>query len=202
MTVAGQPATNYTYDNANRLTRIVRESTTTKFAYDNANRRVSLTAANGVGTTYGYDSASELTGLTYALGSTTLGNLTYAYDPAGRRSGIGGSFARTGLPKALASASYNADNQLVQWGSTALTYDLNGNLTNDGVNGYSWNARNQLASINSGATASFFYDGFARRQTKMIGGGTTNFLYDGINPVQELNRDCSDGESARRPEYR
>ncbi len=186
MTVAGQPPVSYSYDNANRLTQITQGTSTVSFTYDNANRRTLLTLANSVTATYSYDAASELTGLTYKLGTTVLGNLTYSYDADGRRTSVGGSYARTGLPQAVASASYNADNQLTQWGSSNLTYDLNGNLTNDGANTYSWNARNQLASINAGATASFQYDAFGRRQAKTIGGASTSFVYDRVNPVQEL----------------
>jgi hypothetical protein len=39
----------------------------------------------GVAMNYSYDAASKLTGITYMLGSNTLGALTYAYDLAGRR---------------------------------------------------------------------------------------------------------------------
>ena len=166
---------------------VTQGSSKVTLAYDKANRRTALTLANGVTTSYSYDHSSELTGLTYTLGSTTLGNLSYTYDADGRRNSIGGSYARTGLPAAVSSASYNQDNQLTQWGSTTLTYDLNGNMTNDGTNTYTWNARNQLASINSGTTASFLYDAFNRRQTKTIFGNSTSFLYDRINPVQELS---------------
>src|SRR2546425_3504276 len=104
---------------------------------------------------------------------------------------MNGSFARTGLPLALSSAMYNANNQLTQWGTAALTYDLNGNLTGDGVNNYSWDARNQLASITAasgGATiGTFQYDAFGRRASKAVLGTTTGFLYDGVNAVQELS---------------
>jgi YD repeat-containing protein len=118
------------------------------------------------------DAASELTGITYMLGSNTLGALTYAYDLAGRRTVVGGSYARTGTPQAVTSASYNANNQLTIWKGTNLTYDMNGNLTSDGTNTYTWNARNQLVSISGGVTASFQYDPFGRRVSKTIGGTT------------------------------
>jgi RHS repeat-associated protein len=36
-------------------------------------------------------------------------------------------------------------------------------------------------------TATFAYDAFGRRMHKAISGTTTQFLYDGLNPVQELN---------------
>jgi YD repeat-containing protein len=66
-----------------------------------------------------------------------------------------------------------------------LTYDLNGNLASDGTTTYSWNARNQLAGLSGGTSASFAYDGAGRRRSKTIGGTTTKFLYDGLNFVQE-----------------
>ena len=53
---------------------------------------------------------------------------------------------------------------------------------------YSWNARNQLVGI-SGPTvsANFVYDGIGRREKKTINGSLTEFLYDGVNPVQETS---------------
>jgi hypothetical protein len=30
-----------------------------------------------------------------------------------------------------------------------LSYDLNGNMLSDGTNAFTWNARNQVASLNS-----------------------------------------------------
>ncbi|HKQ05777.1 MAG TPA: hypothetical protein VJ464_11640 [Blastocatellia bacterium] len=59
----------------------------------------------------------------------------------------GGSFARTNLPQAVSTTSYNAANHQTAFGSQTLTYDLNGNLTSDGVNTYTWNARDQLVAI-------------------------------------------------------
>jgi RHS repeat-associated protein len=183
MTVAGQPTVNYTYDDANRLTQITQDTATVSFAYDNANRRTSVTLPNSIVQSYTYDAASRVTGITYTLGQTTLGNLTYTYDAAGNRTQIGGSWARTGLPQAVASATYNAANQLTNWAGTTLIYDDNGNLTDDGTNTYTWDARNRLASMTG---ASFTYDPLGRRTTKTVNGTTTDFLYDRQNPIQEL----------------
>ncbi len=87
---------------------------------------------------------------------------------------------------AISSAVYNANNQLTQWGSTQMTYDLNGNTLNDGTNAYVWDARNRLVSANSGG-ATYAYDPLGRRVSKTLLSTATNFLYDGPNPVQELN---------------
>ncbi len=187
MTVQGQPSVSYTYDNGNRLTQISQGTTAVSFAYDADNRRTVLTLPNGITGGYSYDQDSRITGLTYALGSNTLGNLTYAYDANGRRTQVGGTFAQTNLPQAVTAASYDAANELLQWGSSALAYDSNGNLVNDGQNQYTWNARNQLASMSGSTTAAFQYDAYGRRINKTIAGATTGFLYDRANATQELS---------------
>jgi len=81
-------------------------------------------------------------------------------------------------------AIYNANNQLTQWGTVIPTYDKNGNTLSDGMNTYSWDARNRLQSANNNG-AVFSYDPLGRRVSKTIQTTTTNFPYDGMNAVQE-----------------
>jgi RHS repeat-associated protein len=190
MTVVGQPQVTYTYDNANRLTTIVQGTSTVTIAYDDADRRTSVTYPNTNKVEYLYNVASELTTVTYKKGTTTLGTLTYTYDVAGNRIKTGGTFARSGLPPALSTVNYNANNQQTVFGSNVITYDLNGNLATvteaSVTTTYTWNARNQLTGIsNLGFAATFAYDSFGRRTGKTINATTTNFVYDGLNPVQE-----------------
>jgi RHS repeat-associated protein len=185
MSVPNQTQINYAYDNADRLTSITQGTSVVSFAYDSTGRRTSHTLPNGIVTEYGYDAASRLTSLTYKLGGTTLGTLTYTYNDGGERRAVGGTWARTGQPAALASATYNAANHQLAFGGQTLTYDLNGNLTTDGTNTYTWNARNQLSAITGPTAASFGYDGLGRRRQKTIAGTTTSFLYDGLDSVQE-----------------
>lgn len=185
MQVAGQSQVSYAYDNANRLTQVAQGSATTSLGYDVASRRTSLTLPNGIVVSYAYDNASQLSSLTYSFGSTVLGNLTYGYDLAGRRTAVAGSMAAVNLPSAVSTTSYNANNQLTQWGTASLYYDANGNMTSDGTNSYTWDSRNHLASMNFAANT-FEYDPFGRRIGKTIGSLTTNYLYDGINVAQEL----------------
>ncbi len=129
-----------------------------------------------------------MSGITYTAGSTQLGNLTYSYDADGRRTATSGSLAAVSLPAALSSATYNAGNEQTKFGGTSLSYDSAGQLTGDGTNTYTWDARHHLTQIAQGktTTASFVYDAFGRRASKTISGATTQFLYDGLNPVQEL----------------
>jgi RHS repeat-associated protein len=186
MSVSGQSQISYGFDNASRLTSITQGSASVSFGYDNDGRRVSLVLPNSITANYAYDAASELEQILYQGGSLTPANLVYSYDLAGRRIGISGTLASTQLPSAVSSASYNANNQLTQWGSTTMSYDLNGSTLNDGTNSYSWDARNRLISADSGGAA-FAYDPLGRRTEKTLLGTNTSFLYDGANPVQELN---------------
>jgi YD repeat-containing protein len=191
MTVPGQAQVVYTYDNANRLTQITQGSSIVQFGYDNANRRTSLTLPNGILVEYGYDAASRVTGITYKQnGTTVIGNLTYEYDKAGNRTKVGGSWGRTGMPEPATTTNYDANNRQLTFGDKTLAYDDNGNLQSitdsNGTTLFSWNVRNQLIGISGpNVNASFVYDGLGRREAKTINGSLTEFLYDGLNPVQE-----------------
>ena len=183
LSITGQTTVDYAYDDANRLTSITRGGDTIELNYDNASRRTSMSMPDGTGVIYGYDADSRLTSVTYTKngdGGPAIGTLTYAYDAAGHLVSKGGTLASTLLPAAVASATYNADNQLTLWGSQGFLYDLNGNMTADGTNAYSWNVRNQLVALTpDGGTANTFgYDAFGRRQKKVINGTETDFLFD------------------------
>lgn len=188
MTIAGQQTVNYSYDNADRLTQITQGSGTVILNYDAGGKRTSITLPNNTKMEYIYNAAAQVTEITYKKGVNVIGNLTYEYDFAGRITKIGGSFARTKQVSALNLATYNDANQQIVFGGSTLTYDNNGNLTSDGTRTYTWNARNQLTGISGPSlTATFQYDGLGRRRSKTINGNSTSFLYDGLNPVQELS---------------
>ncbi|CAJ3476360.1 RHS repeat-associated core domain protein [Burkholderia pseudomallei] len=189
MTAAAQATANYTFDNANRLTAITQGSETVQLAYDADNRRTTLTLPNGITANYGYDNASELTGLTYTQSNgSAVGSLAYGYDADGRIISKSGTFATDVLPTATTQpATFDLNDRKTSFNGQALTYDANGNLTSDGTNTYSWNARNQLTQISQGGNAqlSFSYDALGRRISKTVQGTATQFLYDGNNAVQE-----------------
>jgi len=77
-----------------------------------------------------------------------------------------------------------------------MTYDENGNLislTNScGTITYTWYARNRLVGIEGydamchTLSASFKYDALGRRIEKTINGRTIQYLYDGLDIVQEI----------------
>ncbi len=74
---------------------------------------------------------------------------------------------------------------------TALsTYDANGNTLSDpSGKSYSWDFNNHLtqAIVPGVGTTTFRYDPFGRRIQKSGPSGTTNFLYDGKNLLEEMD---------------
>jgi RHS repeat-associated protein len=137
-------------------------------------------------TTYTYDAVSRLASLAYSLDGNSLGDFVYSYDSLGRMVQTNGSFASTFVPQPVTSNAYDLANQLNVSGQTSYSYDANGNLLTDGTNTYTWDARNHLASISGANAASFVYDAFGRRISKTINGVTTQYNYDGDNPIQEI----------------
>lgn len=190
MAAGAQAVANYTYDNANNLKAITQGSESVGIVYDSANRRKTLTLPNGVVVSYTFDNANQLTGLGYAQnGTTTLGNLAYQYDNDGRRTSKTGTFATDLQPTPTTqNSAFDANNRITSFNGATLQYDADGNLTNDGTNTYTWNARNQLTQVSQNGVAqlSYAYDAMGRRTSKAVQGGTpTQFLYDGAKAVQE-----------------
>ncbi|WP_413933897.1 RHS repeat domain-containing protein, partial [Nitrospira sp. BLG_1] len=191
MVANGQQPVTYGYDAASRLTQVAQGSLTVGLGYDNANRRTSLTYPNGTSTSYVYDVASRLTNINHLGPSGIIEALTYQYDAAGNRTSLTRNNAAASLlPAAVASATYDVANEQTAFAGATLTYDSNGNLTNDGTNTYVWDARNRLASISGGATASFNYDALGRRVHKTrstpLPAVSTTFLYDGNDIAAEI----------------
>jgi RHS repeat-associated protein len=81
----------------------------------------------------------------------------------------------------------------IEW---QMTYDENGNLTSItnscGTTVYTWDARNRLVGMEgfdedcNPLSASFKYDALGRRIEKTINGRTIEYLYDGLDIVQEI----------------
>jgi RHS repeat-associated protein len=190
MTAPGQPPVMYSYDPASRLTAITQASQLVELEYDATGRRTKLTLPNQVSTEYQYDPGSRLTALLYGNAVGPLGDLTYQYDSAGNRTGVGGSFARTLLPAPVDSASYDAANRQLVFGPTRLTFDANGSLLTVtepwGVTSFTWDARNRLqAATTPFSSATFVYDPRDRRSTRAVDGVTTRYLYDGIDAIED-----------------
>jgi RHS repeat-associated protein len=187
MTVPNQATVGYAYNADNQPVQITQGATTVKVGYNADSLPVSLTLPDGVTQTTGYNADLEPTAISYKDGGTQVGNLTYTYNPDSLVASLGGSLADAALPPQIASAVYNADDELTSQNGTSYTYDHDGNLTSDGTNSYTWNARGEMSGISGATTATFAYDPFGRQASSSVAGSTTSYLYDGPQMVEELS---------------
>jgi RHS repeat-associated protein len=176
--------TNYSYDSVSRLLSVLHQAGSTtldgaSYGYDFAGNRTSKTNyLNGIAENYGYDAIYQLLQVTQGGGTTE----SYTYDAVGNRlSSLG-----------VNPYSYNTSNELTSTPSGSYTYDANGNtLTDASGKSYTWDFENRLTQAvvpgSNGGTTTFKYDPFGRRIQKSGPLGTTNYLYDGANVVEEVD---------------
>ena len=112
------------------------------------------------------------------------GNFTsYEYDAAGNRL----AERVPGLPPTLYTP--NALNEYADVGGTALAYDLNGNLLDDGQFRYRYNYRNQLVGVLDAATGAdvskLWYDTLGQLIAVEANGQPTVLINDGPHVVEE-----------------
>ncbi|QLC90859.1 DNRLRE domain-containing protein [Priestia megaterium] len=162
------------------------------YKYDENGNRTEITSYKEDGTTdkttsYVYDSLNQL--LKETLPNGTIKE--YTYDGYGNRASV--TVTESGKSPVQTKAEFNTGNQLIKFGNDAITYDKNGNRTEDGQYTYTWNAANQLTSITkkgeTKAFATYKYDDDNRRIEKEVNGVITRFYYDGdsINLIYETD---------------
>jgi RHS repeat-associated protein len=180
-TLANGAVATYTHNALGQTTELLNQingSTISDFsslAHDGVGNLTSITASipgatSLSGTTgFGYDSKNQLTQET----STRNGSFTdnFAYDAAGNPTTF------KGITK-----SYNSNNQ--QTGS-GFAHDDNGNPTTYGSTTLTFDPENRMTAFGTAITAGYTGDGL--RGWKQDSTATTYFLYDGINPVAELD---------------
>jgi RHS repeat-associated protein len=117
---------------------------------------------------YAYDPLNRLVTMTGSGGVCT--GLTWTYDAWGNRTAqtrnSGTCFNGTAVPL--------ANNQL-----SGYTYDIAGNLLNDGTHSYTYNAENRIIKVDGGTTASYQYDAWGKRIRKTASAiGNLDYIYD------------------------
>jgi hypothetical protein len=124
---------------------------------------------------WNYDGIYRLTNETISSDpGNNNGSSSYTLDPVGNRLA-----ENTTLP-GLSSGSfgYNADDEV-----NTETYDNNGNTTRlANGNAFAYDAESRLTSMSGGAV-SIVYDGDGNRVAKTVGGVTTQYLVDDLNPT-------------------
>jgi RHS repeat-associated protein len=191
MTRPNGVTTNYSYDSLSRLLSVLHQIGTSTidgavYTYDSAGNRLTNTnELSAVTSNYTYDPLYELTQVTQATNTTE----SYSFDPVGNRlTSLGAS-----------PYSNNTSNELTSTPSASYAYDYNGNLTSKTISGnttqYSWDFENRLASVllpGTGGTVTFKYNALGHRIQKAFTQGstttTTNYLYNGSNPIEEVDQ--------------
>jgi RHS repeat-associated protein len=147
-----------------------------------------------VSATYGYNGYGELTNSNSTLNAR---DLTWAYDLAGNRQSETGTGTTT---YSTANTNANAHGSLNQYesitgtnGEASLSYDADGNLTQDGTWTYAYDGENRLKQMTkSGQTLTFTYDYMNRRIRKTVTGSSasdTKFLWSGWKLAADLSAD-------------
>jgi RHS repeat-associated protein len=169
------------------------------FSYDDAGRRTGLTYPNGVTASYAYDEAGRLLAIEYRdSASQILEALIYTYNGAGERTSLD-RLNIDPLPPAITNSTYPAlphANRMDTFNGEAIVYDDNGNMIQKGAMTLVWDVRDRLVGLSGSQSASFSYDAVGRRIEKTINGVTTQYLYDGLDIVKEM-----DGTGATKAWY-
>ncbi|MGH9461081.1 MAG: RHS repeat-associated core domain-containing protein, partial [Vicinamibacteria bacterium] len=169
----------FTYDPQYRLTQMPTAKGATPLArYDYtvspSGQRSTAVERSGRSVSWSYDNGWRMTSETISSDPAGRnGALTYSPDAVGNRLSRNSTLAGLG-PQSL---SYNADDQLA-----GETYDGNGNTVSSSGKTFAYDFENRLKSVNGGAVV-MGYDGDGHRVSKTVGGVTTKYLVDDLNPT-------------------
>ena len=139
---------------------------------------------------YLYDLLGRLTTSTQASNGSSA-QRTFAYDRWGNRTAAyddnkGNHQIQSIQLEQSGGAATNKITSVTNGGSTVnYTYDAAGNVTNDGLHSYSYDAENRMVSVDSGATAQYRYDHQNRRVTKIVGSNWTHYIWHGSQVIGE-----------------
>ena len=166
------------------------------FSYDPRWRLLSATATKGSSSVYSLGGPGTNNTMTYAPNSAITaandsvnGNWTYSYDPLNRMSSASQSGGanltfdtdRNGNrwhqnPTGAQLGFDTTSNQIAS--GNGVTYDALGNIINDGVHSYTYDAEGRLTQVDGGATATYTYDALGRRTRRAVVSGTFDDVYD------------------------
>jgi RHS repeat-associated protein len=185
--------TSYAYDANNRITSVLTNpggKLNSIFSYDNNGNKLFEKKLHKPEQSeqYAYDDEMRLTDFKSGILSgnsipSPLNEIDYNYDALGNRTSV----TENGVSTNYAANNVNAYTQISSAVPLTYQYDNNGNLLNDGVHSYSYDSQNHLIAVDNGNTSTYKYDALGRRIEKVVGTETTQYLYSGVNEIE--NRD-------------
>jgi RHS repeat-associated protein len=150
----------------------------------NSNIRSATDSVNGTWSAYAYDDFNRLVSSSCTAGCPGTGNqnglaFSYVYDRYGNRWQQNMTVGSIGPQPQY---SFDANNRII-----GFTLDAAGNITNDSVHSYTYDAENRIVQVDGGNTGVYTYDAEGRRAAKTAGGASYNYLFDlGGRAVTEL----------------
>jgi len=143
---------------------------------------------------YTYDLLGRL-GTSNQTSNGSSAQRRFDYDRWGNRNGVwnavsgGTQIQSVTFPSTFqqgGSAPTNRIGSVTNNGSTVnYTYDAAGNVTNDGLHSYTYDAENRGVSVDGGATAQYRHDHQNRRVCKIIGSSWTHYIWEGSRVIGE-----------------
>ncbi len=167
-------------------------------------------SAGASGAVYSESLSYAADGDVHSVNDSVNGAWTYQYDPMNRlvQANCGSASGCDGVPngnglafvydrfgnlwqqnyvqggQAGAQVSFTGENNRMD----GYSYNAEGDLLNDGIHQYAYDAENRLSGVDNGATASYAYFPSGARATKTTGGNTFWYLYDAQGrQLAELN---------------
>jgi RHS repeat-associated protein len=175
-------------------------------------QRVSAGASDRLRYSYGRDALGRVTTITDHVRPAQT--RSYGYDPLGRLVSASGEWGAGSYTydllnnireKALGlrtvELQYDSSGRLDRYRDTDAgftwrdqLYDGRGNVTSDGVHGFSYDASGQPYAISGGATGSFVYDAHRRRVKQTLNGQTIYTIY-GLDGTLYFRDNATTGET-------
>jgi len=163
-----------TYDALNRITGLATQNSGFLYQRGPTGNLTYATELNGRTINWSYDGIYRLTNESISADpSKNNGSSSYTLDPVGNR--LAESTTLPGLSSG--SFGYNTDDEV-----NTETYDANGNTLATGGKIFTYDSDNHLMTMNGGAVT-IVYDGDGNRVAKTVGGVTTQYLVDDLNPT-------------------
>jgi len=192
----------YVYDDASRLTQARANGTMllATYSYDALGRVTIIAATNPSGSAVGstavsYEDDGDIAAVEVSFANDDNVTFDYGYDQSSRLTSQEVNQASWQWSPATSPAPPETDsyvaNRLDQYASItgqAQTYDLNGNLTNDGTRTFTHSSENQLLQATStGMTALYSYGPAARRVRTSVNGTRTDMVHAGDMEIAEYD---------------
>ena len=186
-----QSTVNYTYNSDNKLTSVTDPTGTTVYTYyTDTGLLHTKTLPNNVVTTYGYDSAKQVTDVdNRGPGGTLISTYHYVYDANGN---ITSCLETTPQGAKTTTYTYDKLNRLIsvvypdERGTVTYTYDAAGNrtrmVTPQGTTNYKYDADNRLLRTDKEI---FFYDKAGNLIKRVSPDKTITYKYDYDNRLIE-----------------